>query len=92
MFFNVIVCFFFVHGSKLLSKRKRHKTVYLAFIEAPRMCTGVRFALAQTKAALMAIIRDFKVVLSPKQKLFVMDNRAFTLLARDGLWVNLIPK
>lgn len=56
------------------------------------MCTGIRFALAQTKAALMTIVRDYRIVPSAKQKPFVMDIRAFSLQARDGLWVNLIPR
>lgn len=52
------------------------------------MCTGIRFGLAQTKAGLMSIVKDFKLTLSPKQKPFVMDIRAFLLQAKDGLWVN----
>lgn len=56
------------------------------------MCTGIKFALAQTKAALLTIVRDFKVTLSPKQKPVVMDIRAFLYQARDGLLVNFTPR
>lgn len=56
------------------------------------MCTGIKFALAQTKAGLMSIVRDYEIVLSPKHKPFVMDIRAFLYQARDGLLVNLIPR
>lgn len=56
------------------------------------MCTGIKFALAQTKAALMTIVRDYKISLSPQQKPFVMDIRAFLYQARDGLLVNFMPR
>lgn len=54
--------------------------------------TGIKFALAQTKAGLAAIVRDFKITVSPKQKPFVMDIRAFLYQARDGLMVNFTPR
>ncbi|XP_055320892.1 probable cytochrome P450 6a13 [Sitodiplosis mosellana] len=73
-------------------RRNRHKAVYLPFGEGPRMCTGIKFALAQTKAGLASIIRDFKINMSPKQKPFVMDIRAFLYQARDGLMVNFTPR
>lgn len=56
------------------------------------MCTGIKFAMAQTKAGLSSIVRDFKISVSPKQKPFVMDIRAFLYQARDGLMVNLTPR
>lgn len=73
-------------------RRKRHKAVYLSFGEGPRMCIGIKFALAQTKAGLMSIVRDFKITLSPKQKPLVMDNRASIYHARHGLIVNFTPR
>lgn len=56
------------------------------------MCTGIKFALAQTKAGLLSIVRDYKITLSPKQKPVVMDIRAFLYQARDGLLVNFTPR
>lgn len=73
-------------------RRNRQKAIYLPFGEGPRMCTGIKFALAQTKAALMTIVRDYKISLSPQQKPFVMDIRAFLYQARDGLLVNFMPR
>lgn len=73
-------------------RRNRHKGVYLAFSEGPRMCTGIRFGLAQTKAGLMTVVKNYKISLSSKQKPYVMDIRAFLLQARDGLWINLMPR
>lgn len=73
-------------------RRNRHKAVYLPFGEGPRMCTGIKFALAQTKAGLASIVRDFKITVSPRQKPFVMDIRAFLYQARDGLMVNFTPR
>ncbi|XP_055303436.1 probable cytochrome P450 6a13 [Sitodiplosis mosellana] len=73
-------------------RRERHKAVYLSFGEGPRMCIGIKFALAQTKAGLMSIVRDFKVTISPNQKPVVMDNRASIYHARHGLIVNFTPR
>lgn len=69
-------------------RKNRHKAIYLPWGEGPRMCTGIKFALAQTKAALLSIVRDFKITLSPNHKPFVMDINAFLYQARDGLLVN----
>lgn len=73
-------------------RKKRHKAIYLPFGEGPRMCTGIKFGMAQTKAGLFSIVRDFKITLSPNHKPFVFDIRTFLLQARDGLKVNLTPR
>lgn len=56
------------------------------------MCTGIKFAMAQTKAGLMSIVRDYKITVSPNHKPFVMDIRSFLYQARDGLLVNFTPR
>lgn len=73
-------------------RKVRPKAVFLPFGEGPRMCTGIKFALAQTKAGLMTIVRDYKITTSPQHKPFVMDIRAFLYQARDGLLVNFTPR
>lgn len=75
-----------------VERKLRHKAVFLPFGEGPRMCTGIKFALAQTKAGLMSIVRDYKITLSPRHKPFIMDIRAFLYQARDGLLVNFTPR
>lgn len=72
--------------------KKRHKALYLPFGEGPRMCTGIKFALAQTKAGLMSIVRNFNITVSPNHKPFVFDVRTFLYQARDGLRVNFTPR
>lgn len=62
------------------------------FIYFSTVCSGIRFALAQTKAGLMSIVRDYKITLSPRHKSFVTDVRAFLYQARDGLMVNFTPR
>lgn len=73
-------------------RRNRHKTVYLPFGEGSRMCIGIKFALAQTKAGLMSIVRDYKITVSKNHKPFVMDIRSVFYQARDGLLVNFTPR
>lgn len=72
--------------------KQRHKALYLPFGEGPRMCTGIKFAMAQTKSALMTIVRDFRITVSPNHKPFVFDVRTFLYQARDGLKVNFTPR
>lgn len=47
-------------------RKSRHKAHYLPFGEGSRMCIGTRFGTVQLKAGLMAIVRDFKISLSPR--------------------------
>jgi cytochrome P450 len=40
--------------------------VFFPFGQGPRMCPGNRFAFAQAKYAVAALVRDFEVSLNPK--------------------------
>lgn len=52
----------------------------------------MRFALAQSKAAVAEILRNFEITVNPKTKEpLVLDPKAFLLLPIGGLWVNLKP-
>ncbi|KAJ6638130.1 putative cytochrome P450 28a5, partial [Pseudolycoriella hygida] len=71
-------------------KTYRDKGVFLGFLDGPRMCLGMRFALTQSKAAVAEILRNFEVTVSPKtQEPLVLDPKAFLLLPIGGLWINL---
>jgi cytochrome P450 len=77
--------------ARFTGENDRPKCVFLPFGEGPRMCMGVRFAMVQTKAAMVTIIRNFKVTLSADHKPFVLDNTSFIQLAKDGILLNFKP-
>lgn len=53
-----------------------------------RMCMGMRYGHAQVKAAIMTIVRDFKINVSPKQLPVVPDPTSFLWHAKDGVFLN----
>jgi len=70
-------------------KAYKDKGAFLGFLDGPRICLGMRFAMAQSKAAVAEIIRNFEITVSPKTKEpLVLDPKAFLLLPIGGLWVN----
>ena len=46
--------------------------VYLPFGYGPRNCVGMMFALMEAKMALIEIVRNFKIELSPETKVLIM--------------------
>lgn len=72
-------------------RKRRHKAHYMPFGEGPRMCMGWRFGMTQVKAAVVTIIRDFHVSLSPNHKPFQLDSQSFLKQAKDGLLLNIAP-
>lgn len=52
---------------------------------------GWRFGMTQVKAAVVTIIREFQVSLSPNHKPFQLDNQSFLKQAKDGLLLNIVP-
>lgn len=71
---------------------KRHKANYLPFGEGHRQCVGMRFGQTQVKAAIVTIVRDYRIRLSPKQKPVVADARSWMWLAKDRIIVNFIAR
>lgn len=56
------------------------------------MCVGMRFGHAQVKVGIMTLVRNFKITLSPKQKPIVPDPKSFFFAAKDGIYLNFVPR
>nr|CAD7449561.1 unnamed protein product [Timema bartmani] len=68
---------------------KRHRFTYLPFGEGPRICIGIKFALAQIKVALVTIILHYKVSVNKKTMLpLTMDKRSLLTYPTGGLWLD----
>lgn len=73
-------------------KAFRDKGVFLPFGDGPRMCLGIRFAQMQSKAAVAAIVKNFKITVNPKTaKKLIIDPKEFINIKKGGLWLDLSP-
>lgn len=52
------------------------------------MCMGMRFATAQVKAAVIAVIQEFQITLSPNHKPFELDPASFVYQPKHGILLN----
>lgn len=63
---------------------------FLGFGAGARMCPGMRLGLAQTKAALATLLRDYNVALAhPKQPRVEKSNLTFLTACEGGIWLRL---
>ncbi|KAM7349410.1 putative cytochrome P450 28d1 [Cochliomyia hominivorax] len=70
-------------------KMYKDQGLFYGFGDGPRVCMGMRFALAQMKAALVEIIRHYKVHVNPKtRKDYRMDPTYFMLRLDGGVWLD----
>ena len=71
----------------------RHKYSYLSFGEGPRICVGMKFALAQSKAGIAKILSKYNVTLSSKtdQPLKIAKG-SFLLVAENGIYLHLTKR
>lgn len=68
-------------------QRNRHSGTFLGFGDGPRICPGMRFAIAQVKVALAMIIQNFRIKLSPNHKPIVIDPQTLLSYPKDGILV-----
>ncbi|GBP04418.1 Probable cytochrome P450 28d1 [Eumeta japonica] len=70
-------------------KMYKDKGQFLGFSDGPRMCLGMRFALAQMKAAAVAILSKYKVHVTPKTRTDnEFDPKYFLLRLDGGIWLD----
>lgn len=70
-------------------KAFRDKGVLMPFGDGPRICLGMRFALAQAKAGLIEIVKNFEISVNKKtQEPFVLDPKEFMTMPIGGIWLN----
>ncbi|CAD7092573.1 unnamed protein product [Hermetia illucens] len=71
------------------SKKYKEMGVFLPFSDGPRICLGMRFALCQSKAAVVEIIRNWRVKLNPRTNPnFIIDSHHFLCVPEGGSWVD----
>jgi cytochrome P450 family 6/cytochrome P450 family 28 len=69
-------------------KAYRDQFVFFPFGDGPRMCLGMRFALASMKRGLAEVVKNFEITLSEKTKLpLVYDPHQLLIVAKDGIWL-----
>lgn len=74
-------------------KAFKDKGVFLTFGDGPRMCLGMRFALMQSKAAIVEIIKNFTISVNVKtDRELVLDPSEFMNVKSGGLWLDFEPK
>lgn len=70
-------------------KAFKDKGALLVFGMGPRVCLGQRFAMGQMKAALVDIIRNFKVSLNANTQVpLVLGINEFLFVPQGGVWVD----
>ncbi|XP_017491573.1 PREDICTED: probable cytochrome P450 308a1 [Rhagoletis zephyria] len=72
----------------LHQNEKTHGCMFLGFGEGPRMCPGMRFGLAQSKAGIVTLLSKYSVHLCENNKPFKMSAKTFLTATDDGIWIS----
>lgn len=60
----------------------------MPFGSGPRVCIGMRFASTQVRLALLNVVKNFRLTVSPNHKPPVLNPAALMLQFKDGLLIN----
>ncbi|KAH8415075.1 hypothetical protein KR215_002227 [Drosophila sulfurigaster] len=72
------------------AKMYRERGVFMAFGDGPRICIGMRFAMAQIKAALVEVLTNFDVCVNPKtRKDNLLDQANLITSLKGGIWLDI---
>ncbi|XP_055915777.1 probable cytochrome P450 308a1 [Eupeodes corollae] len=75
------------------NKRQRANCAFLGFGEGPRMCPGMRFGLAQSKAGLVTMLMKYRVQTSAKcANPLEISPTTFLTTSRNGVWLCFKPR
>lgn len=71
------------------SKPYRERGVYFPFGEGPRMCLGMRFAIAQAKRGIVEILDKFEISVNPRMQVpLEYDPTLHLLYPTGGIWLD----
>ncbi|EAT41345.1 AAEL007010-PA [Aedes aegypti] len=71
------------------TKPYRERGVYFPFGEGPRMCLGMRFAIAQVKRGIIEIIDKFEISVNSKTQVpLKYEPKMFMLYPVGGIWLD----
>ncbi|XP_014088965.2 probable cytochrome P450 308a1 [Bactrocera oleae] len=65
-----------------------NKSLFLGFGEGPRMCPGMRFGLAQSKAGIVTLLSKYSVNLDENYKPFKISETTFLTAPQNGIWIS----
>ncbi|SPP88745.1 probable cytochrome P450 28a5 [Drosophila guanche] len=72
------------------AKKFRESGTFMGFGDGPRVCIGMRFAMAQIKAAAVELITKYNVKVNPKtRKDNLYDPVSFITSLQGGIWLDL---
>ncbi|CAB3365184.1 Hypothetical predicted protein [Cloeon dipterum] len=68
----------------------KHQYIYSPFGEGPRQCIGNRFAIIQSKMALLVFLRKYTISFTAKTVFPIeLDIKQFILTTKDGIWLKM---
>lgn len=67
----------------------RDRYAFLGFGEGPRICLGIKFGMAQSKAAIASLLSRYTIKLSPRTiEPLTFSKKAFVLTSENPIYLN----